>query len=347
MASRWNRRRFLEAGALTLGTILLPMRSSLADLLSAPVARRYDLWAMGGWNHLLIEADSSDAAQAAARAATDAIRGIDRLFSVFDERSILSRINHSDRTDLSLDEPLVMESLNRSLSQAKSTEGIFDPTVEPLMHRWGFRSPEQEVSCVRLMKGRDWNYQMVECDFANARFRRESKLVMLDSGGWAKGLAAERAALAALSAGATLAQVSCGGDIFRAQSGEANFWDCGIRDPLQGRSDVALTVRQNFSTVATSGNYETFRTDSLGRKVSHLMDPRTGGPSESDLLSVTVFGNDGLAVDAVASALFVMGSVGATAWLTSHTGFAGVLIDRGSSERDLSISLIGDLKRVC
>ncbi len=300
---------------------------------------------MGGWNTLQAESEKLEVARLAVAAMVEAIREVDRVYSVFDMRSSLSQFNSNKTLSVDIDDESLLEAIGASLHWAGRFEGMFDPTVEPMMRRWGFRSPlESSVPTKESPSTRDWDYRMLECDLHGGRLLRESTEIELDSGGWAKGLAAERAVCAALAAGAESAMANCGGDIFRAAKNGIGTWECVIRDPLRGRFDPAMRVRHRFSTVATSGNIETFRMSLEGKRVGHLMDPRTGMPAQTDLLSITVFGHQGLAVDAASSGLFVMGSAKAKEWLVSNQDFAAVMIDSSWPDIDEGVTVIGDLE---
>lgn len=340
----WSRRRFLGAGLLSAGALLLPTGIIRASEVGAPVRKYRALWAMGGWNHLLIEAESENAARGAINAAVEAIREVDTTYSVFDARSPLSLFNSYDAMSVPIDMPDVLTTIDKCLRMAESLGGVFDPTVESLMWRWGFRQGLSSRAGKHGLPARDWDYRMVRCDLAQARVYRDSPRITIDSGGWAKGLAAERASNVAIHAGASLAQVSCGGDIYRLAPGGLAGWECAIRDPLGRRSDVTVRIQHRFRTVATSGNNETYRVAPSGDRIGHLMDPRTGKPADSDLLSVSVFGDDGLAIDATSSALFVMGRVEALAWLKMNPQFGAVLFDRRWPGDPRGMIVVGDLQ---
>jgi thiamine biosynthesis lipoprotein len=74
------------------------------------------------------------------------------------------------------------------------------------------------------------------------------------------------------------------------------------------------------------------------------MDPRTGEPANTDLLSVSVFGDDGLSVDAVSSALFVMGRQDSLEWLRRNPKYAAVMIDRRWPSDPNGLTVTGDLQ---
>lgn len=301
---------------------------------------------MGGWNRLLIEADSDAAAHAALNAAVASIRKVDRNYSVFDHRSTLSRINSHHGCSVPLDDPYVLAAIDKSLTMADLVGGAFDPTVESLMWKWGFRDGLMAAARNDSPAQRAWDFRMVSCDAENSRVYRDSDQITIDSGGWAKGLAAELSAMAAMKAGASVAQVSCGGDIYRLSANSADTWECAIRDPLGVRTDIAVRVRHRYRTVATSGNFETYRVTPEGARIGHLMDPRTGEPSDSDLVSVSVFGDDGLSVDALSSALFVMGRADALAWLRGNPGFGAAILDRRWPFDPAGMTVVGKLQVV-
>lgn len=299
---------------------------------------------MGGWNRLLVEADSDSAAHAALDAAAAAIRKVDRDYSVFDRRSTLSHINALHGCNVPIDDPYLLDALGKSLAMAEQAGGAFDPTVESLMWKWGFRDGLMSADYNDRLVQRAWSYRMVSCDLRNSRVYRESDEITIDSGGWAKGLAAELSAGAAIAAGASVTQVSCGGDIYRRSAAGADEWECAIRDPKGLRTDVAIRVRHRYRTVATSGNFETFRVTSEGARIGHLMDPRTGEPAVSNLLSVSVFGDNGLSVDAVSSALFVMGREESLTWLRRNSSFGAVLFDRRWPFDPAGMTVVGELR---
>jgi len=342
----WPRRRFLSAGVLAVGAMFVPSGLIRAVESGGTKVARRELWAMGGWNYLEVTAESSQVAAAAINAMIDAIREIDRLFSVHDARSPLSRFNSAPARSVAIDDPLVLASVEKCLRCATDLGGVFDPTVEPLMQRYGFRDDQPSPTGRVPAHGRDWDYRMIKCDMRDARITRESIDIQLDCGGWAKGLAAQHAIGAAVKIGVSQAQVSCGGDIFRYDASGLSAWDCAIRDPLKGRTESAVRVRNRYPTVATSGNCETMRMSPSGQKLGHLMDPRTGAPAESDLLSVSVFGHDGLTVDAVSSALFVMGKSDALRWLAVNPTYGAVFIDRTWPMSADGITVVGALELI-
>jgi thiamine biosynthesis lipoprotein len=107
-----------------------------------------------------------------------------------------------------------------------------------------------------------------------------------------------------LAAGVENFIVGAGGDLVVRGSRGGVPWQVGVRDPR--RSDLLAVSAMSNRAVATSGDYEQFI--SIGdRRYSHILDPRNGKPA-SGLASVTVFAARAVDADALATALFVMGS---------------------------------------
>jgi FAD:protein FMN transferase len=120
--------------------------------------------------------------------------------------------------------------------------------------------------------------------------------VPLDGGGIGKGLAlrwASAAAMAALPAGAGLL-LEAGGDITSAGTGPPAGWRVGIEDPiLPGPEAEPLAVLAvERGSVATSSVRVRNWIAPDGRRVHHLVDPRTGDPARTGLISVTVAAPD-------------------------------------------------------
>jgi FAD:protein FMN transferase len=154
--------------------------------------------------------------------------------------------------------------------------------------------------------------------------------VHLDLGGIAKGWAAARAAARLRRYGPAL--VDAGGDIAvgRARAGDEP-WPIGINDPLRSGTHFE-TLRLQKCGVATSGkDYHRWLRD--GVWVHHIIDPRTGLPAVTDVLSATVVAPTAMEAEAAAKAALILGSRTGMDWLDADPGLAGVLVlDDGSRQ---------------
>lgn len=125
--------------------------------------------------------------------------------------------------------------------------------------------------------------------------------------------------------GITSGTISLGGNVYVCGSKpNGQPWVVAIQDP---RSDgYAVTVALTDSFAVTSGGYQRYYTAPDGTVYQHILDPKTGYPVESDLLSVSILCDNGTMADAYSTALYVMGSAGAQAFWRTHGGFEMILI---------------------
>ena len=129
-----------------------------------------------------------------------------------------------------------------------------------------------------------------------------------------------------------------GGEIFaRGHNAKGGLWRVGIDKPIEGNviPGAQLQVRIGISNrgLATSGNYRKFYTDSLGRKIVHTFDARTGAPVISNLLSATVVARTAAQADAYGTLCMVMGLNESIRFLESRPDLEAYLVwsdDRGN-----------------
>lgn len=145
----------------------------------------------------------------------------------------------------------------------------------------------------------------------------------LDFGGIAKGWAANQAVQKLRAYGPAL--VDAGGDI--AVSGrplDGSPWAIGVADPSRPEHDLG-TLLLVSGGVATSGiDYR--RWQQGGAWKHHIIDPRTGAPAETDVLSVTVVGSTIMEAETAAKVVLILGSREGLAWLESQPGLEGLII---------------------
>ena len=140
---------------------------------------------------------------------------------------------------------------------------------------------------------------------------------LIDLGAVGKGAACDIAAETAKRLGVKAASISVGGSVtFVGQKsvsglkslfgGSELLWSVGIRDPFGSVNDTFASVKVGPVSISTSGNYEKYFEEN-GVRYHHIFDPKTGYPSDSGLVSVTVFSDSGLLSDALSTVAFVLG----------------------------------------
>ena len=197
-------------------------------------------------------------------------------WSCFKEDSLVSRINQAaGRQPVAVDED-TFEVLRQAKRYGRFTEGAFDVTVGPLADLWR-RAMEE-----RQLPGDEAVWQALALvDFANVTLDEEAHTVLLEKAG-------QR-----IDLGGTVAALGCGLPV-------------GIRDPFRPDGAPMGTLMLEDRIAVTSGVYERFAYMD-GYRYHHVVDPRTGYPSKSGLVSVTLVGENGGALDAFATAALILG----------------------------------------
>ena len=205
--------------------------------------------------------------------------------------------------------------IETALTISDATDGAFDPTLAPVLDAWGFTKDEHRVppadelkellshtGCgkVALEKTADgWTVTLLDG-------------AQLDLGGIAKGYAADLLRAQLEKEGVTSATLDLGGDVFvMGRKTDGSDWRIAVKDPADTESYLGV-VSAADKFIVTSGVYERYFEEN-GVRYHHILDPKTGCPAESGLVSVTVLCENGAWADALSTACFVLGPDGALA----------------------------------
>ncbi|MBX3531955.1 MAG: FAD:protein FMN transferase [Rhizobiaceae bacterium] len=234
--------------------------------------------------------------EGALRRAFDAvIASVDASTSPFRSDSEVARFNRADTIGWQPLSPATCAVLDEALRVAQLTGGVFNPTVGPVVGRYGFGP---------IIEGEPGSPQDIVLGNGEARKRRAS--LSLDLCGIAKGHALDRMADACRELGLTDFLVELGGEVFatgRHPSGR--HWQVGVESPTVGGAFQRI-VALDGTSLATSGNrVNAYRWG--GKGYTHIIDPSTGMPADSALGSVTVAAGTAMRADALATALYAMG----------------------------------------
>lgn len=249
-------------------------------------------------------------------AAFDEGRRIDAFLSNYRADSELSRINrHAAEQPVEVT-PEMGALLEKCLAYSRASEGAFDITVGPLMKLWGFYKGEGKIpSRFAIARARHLiGYDKVRYDASERTVRFTARGVELDPGGIGKGYAVDRMAELLRNAGIKAAMISAGNSsmyAIGAPPDEPRGWQVRIRDPKNADITAARLYLKDQS-LSTSGSYEKFFVAG-GKTYSHIMDPRTGMPSEG-VVAVSVLAPKTLDSEAWTKAFFVNG----LAWSNAH-----------------------------
>ena len=262
--------------------------------------------------------DSDEAVDAAA----ERISELDRLFSVTDENSEIYRLNSLGFSEVSED---TADVISDALRICESTDGALDITIYPVLLEWGFTTDDMHVP----------SEEAIAAALARTGFGKVSvsgnkveipEGFMLDLGSCAKGYTGGEVIGEMKKRGIVSALVNLGGNVQAlGKKPDGSEWSVGIANPFSP-NELLGVLKISDRAVITSGGYQRYFTGDDGKVYIHILDPETGKPADSGLVSVTVVGSNGLECDALSTALFVMGKERAVSYWRKHGGFDMVLV---------------------
>lgn len=269
--------------------------------------------------------------------------------STYEKEATIVQFNQQSETSFKLlknEEPArhFIANINRSLELYKKTNGAFDPTVMPLVQYWGFGTEKSAVSAVDSL-AIDSLRQFVGMDKLTyskneeiAILKKINPSVQLDFSAIAKGYAVDEIARFLDQKGIKNYFVEIGGEVIvKGQSVRKNDWRVGVTVPKEDAkyADFKEVIPLRNKAMASSGNYRNFY-DVNGKKYGHTINPKTGFPEMTTLLSASVIANDCMTADAYATACMVMGLEKAFA-MADTTEEIEVLLIYGDEDGGLSI----------
>lgn len=254
----------------------------------------------------------SCSAERAHQAASDALRRVETLMSIYRTDSEVASINRADHRDWIPVDGDTAAVIRMACDISRASGGAYDITVAPLVNLWGFgpggiasRPPDStELATLRGQVGMD----RLEVRLNPPAVRKRDPRVTVDLGGIAKGFAVDRAGMALEDLGVSAYCLEVGGEIrVRGRNPHGRAWQVAIETPDAFRQQQShRIVSLTHGCVASSGDYrQCFEHE--GRRYGHVLDPRTGSPTAGEVSSVTVLDESCARADGWATALMVLG----------------------------------------
>lgn len=222
--------------------------------------------------------------------------------------------------------PEMVSLLDKSLYYGRLTQGAFDITFASLARYYDYRKGLQPDESQRQALLPAIDYRHVRLDPVTGTVRYERPEVYVDLGGIAKGYAVDRVIDLLRRAGVSQASVSAGGDSRVLGRKDNRPWLVGIKQP-RGEEGIAITLPLENTAISTSGDYERYFIDHNGKRVHHIINPRTG-KSTDELASVTILGPRAFDTDALSTSVFVLGQKRGLELIEALPQFDAILIDR-------------------
>jgi FAD:protein FMN transferase len=252
----------------------------------------------------------------------------DLSLSIYNPKSLVSRIN-KDEAGVKADEHFT-RAFEKSFEVYKKTEGAFDITVGPLVDAFGFGSTDtlkvDSVMIRNLLKLVGMNKVKLE----QGTVIKENKDMLLDFNAIAQGYSVDLVSDFLKERKIRNFMVEIGGEVRAQGKNEKNqVWHIGIDKPIEGNTvpgtNLQAIVSLDNKSLATSGNYRKFY-ERNGVKFVHTVNPKTGYPAISNLLSASVVAKDCITADAYATALMVFGKDKSIAFLKQNRFLEAYLI---------------------
>jgi thiamine biosynthesis lipoprotein len=249
-----------------------------------------------------------------------------RLVNIWDETTEISHFNRFNATEPFPVSAEFAKLVQYALNFSAQTGGAFDPTVKPLVDHWGFGPKTASEALEEVMKTVGWQKVQIK----NGALVKTHPRLQLDLSAIADGYGADCAADVLRESGCSNFLVEVGGELVAEGTNRSGKpWRVGIESPETGKAfgeKIFQTVEISGKALATSGDYRNFKIRDDGTHFSHIIDPHTGKPAESDVASVTVIAARCTDADALATALCVLGSEKGFQWLEKHPEFEAFFI---------------------
>jgi len=264
---------------------------------------------------------------------------INQSMSTYIPDSKISRINKGET--LQVDEHFV-NVFKTAKHIYRETEGAFDPTIGAVVNAWDF-GPEGKIVTIdsiaikTLMKSVGFN----KIGLVNNTIEKKNE-AFLDFNAIAKGYGVDVIADFLETKNINNYLVEIGGEI-RASGinmEKKSPWRVGLDKPrFDGEQSVLKGISLENVGMATSGTYRKFKIDDDGNRYAHIINTKTGYPSKTNILSVSVIAEDCMTADAYATAFQAMGIPKVTEFLKSHPELKVFLVFENENRELETLSL--------
>jgi thiamine biosynthesis lipoprotein len=244
---------------------------------------------------------------------------IDLSLSTYVPGSIISRVNRND--DAVLVDDHFSTVFHRSIEVSENTGGLFDVTVAPLVNAYGFGTARKSQVDEKRIDTLLSYIGYTKVKLMDSKVVKSSPAMMLDFNAIAQGYTVDVLASFLESKGINNYLIELGGEIrAKGKKLDGSLWTVGIEQPEESKEagiSLNTSIGLENTALATSGNYKKYYVEG-GKKYTHIINPITGSPAKSNLLSATVLAADCMTADAYATAFMVMGLDSAKRFVSDH-----------------------------
>jgi len=268
-------------------------------------------------------------------AVEDRLKEVNRQMSHYQPDSELSQFNRAPANTPFKVSPEFARVVRFSLELNQRSRGVFDPTLAPVINLWGFgektdqRAVPPDAELKSAMKKNGCEHLSVT---AKDELVKDIPELTINLSAVAKGFGVDEMIAVLRNRGLTNVYASIAGEVMvLGQNSRGTKWQVGISAPVEHWNEdnpMAAVASLSNQALSTSGDYQKFFTDSQGRRLSHIIDPKTGWPVQHNVGGVSVVAPDSMTADALGTTLFVLGVEAGLKFIASYTNAAALFIVR-------------------
>ena len=266
---------------------------------------------------------------------------INASMSTYIDNSDISKLNRNELVDVDNHFKIVF---SNSEAIYKATNGAFDPTIGAVVNAWDF-GPEGKIMDLDSLKI-DKLMQSVGLDKVSLKGNTiiKPKGTFIDFNAIAKGYGVDVVGEFLESKKIKNYLINIGGELRARGSNKTKgkIWTVGVENPnFNGTQSINKVLFLKDKAMATSGTYRKFKIDDNGNRYAHIIDTKTGYPSKTNLLSISVIADNCMTADAYATAFKAMGIERIKTFLEAHPELKVFLIFENDKKEFETLSLNG------
>jgi thiamine biosynthesis lipoprotein len=278
----------------------------------------------------------------------DYTKQFDSLFHVINF-SMSTYISDSDISKINRNELVEVDThfekvFHKSKEIYNATKGVFDPTIGDVVNAWSFGADKQKfltdsTTIEGLMRYVGFN----KVKLVNKRIVKLPN-TYLEFNAIAKGYGIDVIAQFLESKNCNNYLVEIGGEVRVKGKNKAKDkpWRVGLDEPrFDGEQSVYKAIHLKDQAMATSGTYRKFKVDESGNKYAHIINTKTGYPTKTNILSVSVIAKDCMTADGYATAFQAMGVEKVSVFLKNHPELKSFLIFENENNELETLALNG------
>jgi len=245
---------------------------------------------------------------------------IDSSMSLYKTYSLISKFNASPK-GIEID-PHFLNVVKKSFEIFKATNGVFDITVKPLVQAWGFGAkPISKFPDSSTIQKILPCIGMQNLSIKGSFFNKNKSCVEIDLNGIAQGYSVDVVAEYLLQKGVKSFVVEIGGELrIKGRKPDGSFFRIGIEGPADTEGSepgIKHVIQLNKGAITTSGNYRKYLQQG-SKKISHLINAKTGYPLQNSMISVTLYAKDAITADGYDNAIMAMEPLEALKFVKAH-----------------------------